>query len=61
MSKQLKTIQGGANGGALVLMTIQSEHTLAIPANDSNKESLALETVCLANLISDQAPFVGGL
>ncbi|MDR9748591.1 AraC family transcriptional regulator [Paenibacillus taichungensis] len=40
-------------------MTIESEHTLATPANDSIKESLAVETLHLAKLISDQAPYDG--
>jgi hypothetical protein len=40
-------------------MTIQSKHTLATPANGSIKESLAVETVRLANLISGQAPYDG--
>ncbi|MCU6792811.1 AraC family transcriptional regulator [Paenibacillus sp. WQ 127069] len=40
-------------------MTIQSEHTLATPANGSIKESLAVETVRLATLISGQAPYDG--
>ncbi|NOU98699.1 AraC family transcriptional regulator [Paenibacillus planticolens] len=38
-------------------MTTQSEHTLATPAN--GKESLAVETVRLANLISGKAPYDG--
>ncbi|MFF2017090.1 AraC family transcriptional regulator [Paenibacillus sp. NPDC058177] len=40
-------------------MTFQSEHTLAIPANGSIKESLAVETLRLAKLISDHTPYDG--
>ncbi|WP_341417110.1 AraC family transcriptional regulator [Paenibacillus filicis] len=40
-------------------MTIQSEHTPATPANGSIKDSLAVETIRLASLISGQAPYEG--
>jgi hypothetical protein len=54
-----ETTQDRAIGGAIVLMTIQSEHTLATPTNGSIKESLAVETLRLAKLISDHAPYDG--
>ncbi|BBI33480.1 AraC family transcriptional regulator [Cohnella abietis] len=40
-------------------MTIQSEHTLATPADGSIKELLAVETGRLADLISGLAPYDG--
>ncbi|GGG69985.1 AraC family transcriptional regulator [Paenibacillus radicis (ex Gao et al. 2016)] len=41
------------------LMSIQSEHTAASPANASNKELITAETLRLANLISGLAPYDG--